>query len=244
MHPIKPTLLAAALGLLALGAAGSAGAGIDNGGFEAGLTGWTTAGDVAQDGGLGGGPTEGTAQVLMTTALDDGDDTSGSDFNASGQAPAQVGIADGLEEQLGLAIGDLDGFFADLPTEGSGIARTFTAPAGSRLSFDWALLTNDDLSADFAFVAIDGIVSVLIDSLDATLLTGSGDYAAETGIQSFLSEPFAAGGLHRLVIGVVDAGDYLATSALIVDNLQVVPAPAVAWLLLLGLPALAARARR
>ena len=226
------------LGLITLGTtAGPAGAAsIANGGFEAGLSGWTAVGDASVATAVfGTGPSAGANQALLTNALDDGDDLSGTNHNASGTAPVDVGGADGLEEQLGLAIGALDAFFAEAPTEGSGLVQTFTAGAGSRIVFDWNFLTNDTSAADFAFVAVDGIVRLLADSLSATLIASGSPFASETGFMTFVSDPFTSSGLHRLAVGVLDLNDYISSSGLLIDNVRGVPVPAGIWLIAAGL---------
>jgi hypothetical protein len=234
MKTFKQTLIAGTLGLAC--STQALASLLPDGSFENGLTGWTPAGDATTTGAAyGSGPTHLLRQALLTTALDANDDLSGDNFNASANAPAQVGSAGGLEEQLGLAIGDLDGFFGDLPTEGSGLYRTFTAGAGYRIVFRWNFLTNDDASADFAFVAVDGVMALLTDALSATLLTSNTPFGWETGFQMFKSSPLTASGTHTLAIGVVDLNDFTLSSGLLVDEVSLVPLPATAWLLGVGL---------
>lgn len=231
--------LAVACGLALSGPASA----LVNGGFESGLAGWTAVGDVSVQTSLyQAGPTAGAAQALLTTALE-GDDAAGG-LNASGTAPEPVGLDPGLETGLGLGIGALDALFApDLPYEGSGIAQAFTAAAGTRLAFDWSFLTSDDGSADFAFVALDGVVTLLADGLSASLSPSPTAFDRETGFNTYLSG-LLTGGSHTLVVGVVDLGDSAASSALLVDDAQVVPLPAAAWLMGAALAGLAGFARR
>jgi hypothetical protein len=209
-----------------------------NGGFDSGLTGWTVIGDVSVQSG----------QALITNAVD-GDDTSGN-LNASGTPPELVGLDPGLETKLGLAIGALDGLLApELPYEGSGIAQTFTAAAGTRVTFEWRFLTNEDedededANADFAFVALDGAVTLLADSLGSSLSSGGGPFDFETGLATYVSGVLSEGS-HTLVVGVVDVNDATVSSGLLVDNAAVVPLPAAAWLLGAALTGLVGFARR
>jgi len=223
------------LGLITLGTTASA-ASIANGGFEAGLNGWTAAGDASvATAAFGSGPSAGANQALLTNALNADDDLSGTNYNASGNAPVEVGGAGGLEEQLGLAIGALDALLAAAPTEGSGLVQTFTADTGSRIAFDWNFLSNDTSAADFAFVAVDGIVRLLADSLSATLIASGSPFGGETGFKTFVSDPFTSSGLHRLAVGVLDLNDYVNSSALLIDDVRGVPAPAGIWLIAAGL---------
>jgi hypothetical protein len=212
-----------------------------NGGFEAGLGGWTAVGDAATVGAaFGSGPVAGTSQAIVTSALD-GDDAV--PLNASGNAPLLAGSD--LEAAIGLAVGDLDGLTGafDLAFEGSAIAQSFHALAGQTLRFDWNFLTGDDLAADFAFVAIDGVVTLLADSLSATLLASGTPFAFETGFATF-THTFAVGGQHDLVLGVLDANDAAASSALLVDGVAFVPEPGVPALLAVGVAGLLLARRR
>lgn len=226
---------------MALLASAHAHATIINGSFEAGLAGWTPVGDVATaSAAIGSGPAAGSGQAVLTNALD-GDDAPS--LNVSGAAPELAGGA--LEAAIGLAVGDLDGLTGafDVAFEGSALLQSFTAAAGQTLRFDWNFLTGDDASADFAFVAIDGIVMRLADSLSATLVASATPFARETGYATF-SHQFVLGGLHTLILGVVDSNDSAVSSALLADAVTLVPEPELPAMLGLGLLSLLAARRR
>jgi hypothetical protein len=105
----------------------------------------------------------------------------------------------------------------------------------SRFIPKWNFLTDDDAAADFAFVAVDGVMALLTDALSATLLTSSTPFGWETDLQMFESTPLTASGTHTLAIGVVDLNDFTLSSGLLVDEVSLVPLPATAWLLGVGL---------
>ncbi len=219
-------------------------AAIVNGGFESGLTGWSTYGDVSTQ----AGAPQGNARLLLTTAdtLADEFDSSGAPigpFNRSGNSPLLVGSPGGLEAQSGFAIGAFDpvGEFAQ---EGSLASQSFTATAGQTLSFLWNFGTRDTL-ADYAFVAIDGLV-IRLGGVPEALLPGSGDNLWETGYQTY-SFQFASSGLHTLAFGVVDVFDVAVMSSLSIDQVQLsntVPEPRTALLVLMALGLMAVGGRR
>jgi hypothetical protein len=217
---------------------------IVNGGFESGLSGWGTFGDVSTQ----TGAPQGNARLLLTTADTVADEFDGSGtpigpFNRSGNSPVLVGSPGGLETQSGFAIGAFDpvGGFA---YEGSLALQSFTATAGQTLSFLWNFGTRDTL-ADFAFVAIDGVV-IRLGGVPEAVLPGSGDNLLETGYQTY-SFQFASSGLHTLAFGVVDVFDASVMSSLSIDQVQLsntVPEPGAALLMLMALGLLAVGGRR
>jgi hypothetical protein len=226
-------------GLISLGSlafASPSSAAIVNGGFEDNLNNWATNRDVSiQTSSVGVNPTEGSFQALLTT-----------DNPAS-----YVGFAGGLEDFLGLSLGDLDpdpGNFV-AATKGSAIQQAFTANTGDILSFDWNFLT-DDLLPDYAFVVLNGL-STLADTSAATNLSNT-VFSNETGFQTF-TYTFASAGSYTLGIGVVDVVDTEDVSALLVDNVKLVstqppaktPEPAsLLGLLVLGSFGIGSRLRR
>lgn len=216
-----------------------------NGGFENGLSGWTTLGDASTQ----TGAPQGNARLLLTNAdtFSDEVDSNGvpiGPFNRSGNSPLLVGSPGGLEQQAGFAIGAFDpaGNFAQ---EGSLAMQSFNATAGDALSFLWNFGTRDTF-ADFAFVAIDGVV-IRLGGVPEALLTGTGDNLFETGFQTFNFQ-FNTTGLHTLAFGVVDVGDVAIMSSLVVDQVQLasntVPEPQSLALMLTALGLLAVGGRR
>lgn len=225
---IKQTILAASLGLLSAGNAMA----FTNGDFSAGLTGWDVLGDVAVNFG----------SVVMTNASatyeDDFPQAAGT-YNISGNEP---GLAGGdVEAFAGLSVGDLDIDFnnnstidiEEYATEGSVLKQTISVSASDMLSFKWNFYTNEGPNADFAFVAIDGVI-VLASTSDAVIPSVPFDWT--TNAHTF-SHTFATAGTYTISVGVVDVGDYAVSSALYVDNFDIAAAPVPEprdWMLMLA----------
>jgi len=241
--------LPAALSAIALAlAAGSANAQVVNGNFD-GLSGWTTAGDASAN--------SGTALWLTTASHTFADDTDANlpdpgARNVSGIDPLPAGGGPGsLEAFVGVAPGAFDPDPAAFvtATEGSAASQTFTAAAGSLLSFRWDMGTldqrDDPTLADVAFVVIDGQVITLANDLQATTPTTLGGNLAHTGWEDF-STTIAGAGPHTISFGVVDVGDYDDTSTLSVTgvNVSVVPETSTLALVAAGLACLALQRRR
>jgi len=234
-HALVRCLMTAGL-VLASGAA-SAAAFADN--FESGLNGWFTAGDVSNRGGY----------IALTTAslteVDDAPLPAGV-FNFSGVTAVEVGVADGLESRIGLTPGALD--TADgFAYEGSAMWRELTVSAGDTLRFDWLFATSEpyvDPLPDYAFLLIGDQVIRIADESDAPFPPTT-PFRRESNRSTF-EYVFTQSGAVRLGFGIVDVGDYSATSALAIDNLSVTPVPEPSgWALLLGgLGVIVASARR
>ena len=220
----KMHITAAAASALALAlVAGSAQAQVVNGGFN-GLDGWTTGGDAASVGG--------DHLVLTTSSASQQDDADAGlptgARNVSGNDPLYAGGGVGsLEEFVGVAPGAFDPDPADIvfAYEGSAASQTFTAAAGSRLSFQFDLATldqRDPSQADYAFVVIDGQVIRVADAFAAT--TPTAGWLAHTGWTDYATT-FASGGTHTISFGVVDVGDFIDTTALSVTDVDVSAVP-------------------
>jgi hypothetical protein len=217
---------------------GSAHATLNNGGFETGdFTGWSTIGDaLVVSTSFGVTPTEGTYQALVT--------------NGPGGLFGQFqGSYSGVHSVVTSFVPGYDtlGSFAGLPIaslyllsqllgqgfafEGSAITQTFSANAGSFLSFNWNYLTDDGW--DYAFVALDGTLILL--ATPGSTSPGSGTlFARESGYQTFATT-LATGGVHQIAIGVVDTGpDPAVNSGVLVDRFSVQPLPEPSSLLLFG----------
>lgn len=229
------TLTLAAL-TISLAASTTFAAGVGNGDFGSGLTGWTTAGNVAVDSTSAfGAPPAGFAnQAVMGTA-----DTSSFLFGGSA-----VGAA-AMESFTGLSAGMLSGMTA---TVGSALRTDFTAAAGEQLVFQWKFMSNDPQGSpadDTAFMVLDGMLVKLTSVNSATLLGGSASpLFDETAYLTFTSAPLAAGS-HTLSLGVFDGTDTLGASALAVTGVMLAPVPEPStWLLLLGGTALLGALKR
>lgn len=117
------------------------------------------------------------------------------------------------------------------------------AGTGDVLRFRWNFLSADAVAGDCAFVVIDGQLTKLAD-LDQAPLALAG-WGRQSGYAEF-NHTFAGSGPHQLVFGVVDVGDYNATSALLIDSVVVssVPEPQAVVLMLVGLGILSRMRRR
>ena len=218
--------------------AGNAMAAVTNGGFAGNsLTGWSKLGDV----------TTASGGAFLTTAslLDDDFPEDAATFNASGTSAYNIGFG-GFEAFAGLNAGALDS--PDFAYEGSLLKQTFNVNSGDTLSFNWNMFTNEGAnftaSADYAFVAINGVLTTLATASNATV--ASVPYSFSTGASVF-SQTFANASSVTLAFGVVDLGDEGVTSALWLDNVALtaaVPEPETYAMLLAGLGFIVASSRR
>lgn len=220
---------------------GTASANLINAGFETGdFTGWDVFGlTTIEDASFGVAPTEGSQFALIETgerALD------ASFFNFS---PSMTGAdAAALEAGAGLPSGSLS-LVPDLNnlgssvTEGSLLTQQVQVQPGFVFSFDFNLLTDElpgDITDDGVFFSLsNGITSelILIDRVSSASLSGftSSLYFDETDWMSF-SYTFADAGLYTLGIGVFDFSDEFVSTALAVDNAElIVPEPAVLFVI-------------
>ena len=244
---MKFSLVRALAAAAALTAASTAGATLVNGSFESGLAGWDTIGDAsAAIGFAAAAPIDGNAQLVLTTAsvqfADDAPEPVGA-FNLSGVDAAAAGGA--LETFAAVAPGafDPDPLNGVQAFEGSIAQQSFAAAAGDVLSFRWNFVSRDSLAGDYAFVMIDGELVKLADLGHAS--APAGDWGVQSGYLSF-SRGISTTGIHTIAFGVVDVGDFTASSALLVDGVLVtaVPEPEGAVLMLIGLATLALVRRR
>lgn len=216
----KQSLVAASFGLLFASNAMA----LNNGHFS-GLLGWQKLGDVAVQSG---------AALMTTASATDEDDfpAAAGAFNVSAFETADAGSMVGF---AGLPVAEAFDLNGDFATEGSLLSQTISVNAGDTLSFDWELFTNETgelAQPDYAFVVLDGVLSVLAQAGDAA--TASALYAFTTGHQAY-TYTFANSGLQRLAFGVIDVNDYSVTTALWLDNVSVTPVPEPKdWLLMLA----------
>ena len=122
-------------------------AAIINGGFENGLNGWTTIGDVSiQTSSIGVTPTQGRNQALLTTLCNDG--LTPAFCNGDGGELPYSGVsalpAEQVQQWLGFSSDPFEFFnqtkaFIGFPLrgEGSGIRTLIHAHGGSSIIFDW-----------------------------------------------------------------------------------------------------------
>lgn len=179
-------------------------------GFETGnFINWNTIGDASiETAAFGSIPSQGTFQALITNDVGSVSDSE-------------------LENFLGLNPGSIDGFGNGDANEGSALRlKPITVNAGDVLSFDFNFLTDeltpDSTFEDFAFVSITpNVLSQLADTNSSFLLSPTG-FREETDYDTFTYQ-FPTGGTYLVGIAVVDVEDELLESALLVDNLRVVP---------------------
>jgi hypothetical protein len=235
MKQLKFTL--AALGLSALASTALA-AGVANGDFAGGLTGWTKAGNVAVDSSnqFGSPPVGFSAQAVLGTA-----DASGFLFGGSAVSAAT------LESFVGLGAGTLSGMSA---TVGSGLSADFTAAAGQRLVLQWKFMSNDPQGSpadDTAYLVLDKTTFIKLTSVNSASFIGSSASPLfdETAYLTFTSAPLSAGA-HSVSLGVFDSLDTLGASALAITDVHLapVPEPASGLLMLLGASVLMGVAKR
>lgn len=173
---------------------------------------WSPVGDVSA--------TPGSA-LLSTAAFE------------SGETPAS-GTSAALWFDVESAIGaPLDGD----TIEGSALATSFSAVAGTRVSVNWSLSTVgfDPAFADRAYVVLDGQLQTLA-TVGAALQAGTFSFTV------------GGSGTHTLAFAVMDVNDVAGVSQLALSGLQVTPVPEPAtvalWLAGLGVVGGIARRRR
>ena len=245
MHHRHLTRLSALLGSFLISSL--AHAGIANGDFANGLSGWQTFGDAATP----------NSTLTLTTATLGADDHPFADghYNVSGQDAGAIGIEGGLEDFVGVALGSLDPDpinHTSVLWEGSAARQSFAVQAGDTLRFDWNLLSADRDFADQAFVVINAssggglqVLALAHAGLATNVVATNGDLL-QTGLNQF-SHTFTGSGLVTLSLVVADLDDSAKTSLLTVDNVTLtsaVPEPTMALLALLGLGAFGVMRRR
>ena len=196
---------------------------IINGNFNNGLNNWGTSGDVSIFSG----------QALLTTAsanFEDDFPTSGTPFNFSGNDVTGSASLETFLEVDPFALDPTDSLLGAF--EGSAIRQTFTANTGDELNFSWNFLTNEDSSQvlfnnDTAFLTLvnteDNSSNVInLADLNSSLNSSSSSlgFLNETGINTFSRT--LTPGEYVLGLTVVDDTDSLVSSALLVDNIQII----------------------
>lgn len=181
----------------------------------------------------------------LTTASGFDDDAPLADgaLNLSGNDPLLAGLD--FETALGFAPGAFDLSAVQQATEGSAVFSLFTVEAGQQLSFEWQLSTRDvgeGFGLDYAFVVVGDALYRLGTAAQAAL-PGSGSYLASSGWQTF-SHTFTEAGTYRVLLGVLDVGDFAGTSALSVSAVSAVPEPETLAMLLAGLGLVGGAVRR
>ncbi|WP_197711187.1 hypothetical protein [Azospirillum brasilense] len=154
---------------------------IPNGSFDKGLTGWSYT----------GGATVGAT----------GDGHEGTLTSAGGRTPTQ------LEDFLGIAHGSIAAATGTVPSFGHAmkLASTVTVTKDTTLTFDWAFIFSDPGYHDFAFVSVNGVVTLLAKEASA-----SGKFSVVIPANTTLSLGF----------GTSDTSDNSVNPILRVDNVK------------------------
>ncbi|MFC5357338.1 hypothetical protein [Azospirillum himalayense] len=154
---------------------------IPNGTFDKGLTGWSHT----------GGATVGAT----------GDGHEGTLTSAAGRTPTQ------LEDFLGLAHGSIATATGTIPSFGNAmkLATSVTVTKDTTLTFDWTFVFSDPGYHDFAFVSVNGVVTLLAKDASA-----SGKFSVVIPANSTLSLGF----------GTSDTSDNSVNPILRVDNIK------------------------
>ncbi|MGL5032501.1 MAG: PEP-CTERM sorting domain-containing protein [Microcystaceae cyanobacterium] len=216
MNKLATATLLAAIALVTI--PNAALADVVDGSFESGSfsPGWTTLGDtqvLGPNDSFGIAPTQGDYQALTQT----NQSTTGA-------------TASNVESFLGLSPGSLTNLGA---TEGSAIQQTLFAGAGTIIFFDWNFLTDlvpgSSTYNDFAFVTLDGNLTILANTETPNVPSFFSPFAAET-LYASSSITVTTTGNHNLGFGVVDVdlsggGDTSVNSGLLVDKVEAVPEP-------------------
>ncbi len=180
----------------------------------------------------------GQKATLSTSFFGDDSDVGAHDleFNQSGQLAEIVGFG-GLEDYLGIPVELLD--VEGWAFEGSAIKTELTVNTGDKLSFNWQFFTNETSTEieeelrpfkDYAFVLIDEKIIKLADYqkvVEAGLLeVETGTFDGQTDKHTWEYE-FDEAGTYKVALGVIDIDDFIVTSALSVENvnLEVIPEP-------------------
>ena len=256
-----------ALAAATLVAASAHAAPLQNGSFSAGLSNWTTVGDVAVLTGSAAGNDFGSTPTLVlgTASLTNQNDepAAAGAYNVSGTSATLAAQADGAEVNLGLSTSAFaSSLGADNAVEASSAAQSFFVQAGDTISFTWQVLTRDgyagsgDVASDSAWVSFSqAAVPQLAPTVTQTLLGNIGNLALSaanadgwrtTDVNTFTFT--ATGGTARLGWGVADLGDATGTTLLAIRNVTVqaapVPEPASVALLLAALALIGLRTLR
>ena len=134
--------------------------------------------------------------------------------NDFGSAPDNV-----VENFLNLTSGTLDSITDPFnATTGSAIeSSAFETTAGQILSFNWEFLTNEGIGSfynDFSFFSLDSLSDS--ESANAYLLADTnGAFASQTSTVNF-----EADGYYQIGFGVMNQGDTIVSSQLLLDNVR------------------------
>ncbi|MGF1673010.1 MAG: hypothetical protein ACFCUV_04895 [Rivularia sp. (in: cyanobacteria)] len=192
---------------------------INNGSFEGNsfeggtFQNWRTIGDTSiETQEIGIDPTDGQFQALITNGFSD--------------AGGSVEESD-LSQFLDLPSASLDTLLDGNATEGSGIKQTFTAQAGDILEFDYSLLTNEATPSgtfnDSAFLTLGNFALELGDTFDPTFSDKSVQGFSEATDSKTIKVAISQAGTYDLGFGIVDLTDSIVDSAILLDDVKLIP---------------------
>ncbi|MBE9213346.1 hypothetical protein IQ247_11805 [Plectonema cf. radiosum LEGE 06105] len=192
---------------------------INNGSFEGNsfeggtFQNWRTIGDTSiETQEIGIEPTDGEFQALITNGFSD--------------AGGSVEESD-LSQFLNLPSASLDALLDGNATEGSGIKQTFTAQAGDILEFDYSLLTNEATPSatfnDSAFFTLGNFALELGDTFDPTFSDKSVQGFSEATDSKTIKVAISQAGTYDLGFGIVDLTDSIVDSAILLDDVKLIP---------------------
>lgn len=257
-HPLTRGLVGLALALFAAAPAQA----LSDRSFESGLGAWVVAGDALVDASTtyGAGATDGVSQLLLTTLPNNPIDAVGAPLGeATGPFSGTDAVSTALlESSLGVLSGEIAALSpsGNAPVHGSGVHQDFSVSVPSTLTFDWNFITNEIIPTgsytDFVFwflMPSGGGAPIAGGSLADTsgssfVPSPAASFNDHTGYQSTFSYDITTPGSYRIAIGVVDVLDDNFTSAVLLDNFQVVPEPSTALLVALGLVMMGLRSAR
>lgn len=155
----------------------------------------------------------------------------GYNFSGTDAAPAST-----VASQTGVSQADLDNLDGELfgpATEGSAIQQQVSALAGQTITFRYDFISEEGIEADqgandVAFYAVGSDVTLLADTFDLVgssgfmfPIVGGIDPPDETGYQT-ASIFFENDATVDLTIGVLDTGDRIVASVLLIDEVRLV----------------------
>jgi|LakMenE01Jun11ns_1017448.scaffolds.fasta_scaffold9954059_4 hypothetical protein len=221
---------------LVLLSASSVSAGVVNGSFQSGFSGWT-----------GAGPNSSVPVNFINVASTSPAPTDSTlmAYLHNGTGAKSVALHNILLNSLGLPASYISTNFPGA-TQGATLLQTFNLTASeNEIEFDWNFLTNEDLppmvsNRDFGFAHLlnnaNAIVgSAFLDTNSVGFTSGLGaDYDHELGWQTVSFSGLTPGATYKLVFGLFDVTDNFTNSGLLIDRIVAVPEPSTALLFGIG----------
>jgi len=221
--------------------ANSSGAVVTNGGFESGLTGWTSAGNAVALGTVAGTPVVnpfGSSHGLVSSG--DG-----------GVGDVSLTVS-ALASALNLSPGTISALGANA-FRGSAVSQVLTnVNVGDVLTFSWNFLTNETTpslnSNDFSFFSLGqtgglSTAVLLANTNSAFTPIVNGPFSAQTGYQS-TQFTFTVAGDYTLGFGAMNVPDGFGNSGLLIDQVSITAVPEPTSLAAVGLGGLLLSLRR